>query len=103
MTGLLHGSAPRTFTLGLLVVARGTKRLPVSGLVPEQFLVPLVGDDVVHHRRFGDVAFLLTLDAQRVGRKEGGAGGPPPGAVAPLSCAGPRGGRGLGLGGPRRL
>ena len=39
--------------------------LPVF-LVPEQILVAPVGDDVIHHRRRGESAFLPALNAQRM-------------------------------------
>jgi hypothetical protein len=39
--------------------------LPIF-LVPEQILVAPVGDDVIHHRRRGESAFLPALNAQRM-------------------------------------
>ena len=48
---------------GFLVMAILAQRLPVL-LIPEQILVTPVRNDVVHHRRSSQPAFLLALDAQ---------------------------------------
>ena len=48
---------------GFLVMAVLAQCLPVI-LIPEQILVSPVRNDVVHHRRSGQPAFLLALDAQ---------------------------------------
>ena len=48
---------------GFLVMAVLAQCLPVI-LIPEQILVSPVRNDVVHHRRSSQPAFLLALDAQ---------------------------------------
>ena len=43
--------------------------LPVA-LIPEQFLVTTVRDDVIHHRGFHELPFLAALGTQWVVLKE---------------------------------
>lgn len=68
---------------GFPVMTRFTERLPIA-LIPEQFLVATVWDNVIHNRCFGVASLLSAFRTQRVALKERFACLLPSSAVAAL-------------------
>ena len=76
-------------TPGLLVMAFFAECLPIL-LIPEQQKVTPVRNDVINHRRRGDLPIFQAALAQGISMQKQLACFTPPGIIAPCSCVAPQ-------------